>query len=143
MTKNFNQLIDEILKDYNYEQVDIKTLKSYFVLLYHDIKLFFDGHTYEIVFNNKLTRRKYAIDMCSFLSIMEIQNKMLEMGLDLHYSLYLLSNKEIEVFNDAFSNFVEESDVYKLNEQKSESVYTLKLINNLAEKYLLDYFENK
>ena len=53
---NFNDLIEEILKNYNYD-IDIETLKSYYRLLYCDIKYFLTQGLVYVKINFKSVRR--------------------------------------------------------------------------------------
>lgn len=144
MTDKFAKLIDNVIDTNNTDNnIDKKTLKAYYILIYHDIECFFSGRKYEMIFDNKNIQREYKIDLYSFISLMNIQKDMLDIGIDLNYSLYVLNSNINQVFNEVYLDFVNASNIYKLNLDKEKNVQKLKEINICAKTLLLNYLNKK
>lgn len=131
MTNNLKKIIfDEISKDIK-DKIILNQLDSYFDLIDSVVINFFDGKNFYL--DDSL--RVYKSDLYSFLSIINIQEYMLNLGLDINYSLYSMGGKEIKNFSNEYLRFSRLIDVYKLQVDKQDNVDKLKNINNFAKKY--------
>lgn len=134
MTNNLKVIIiDEISKDIK-DKIILNQLDSYFDLIDSVIINFFDGKNFYL--DDSL--RVYKSDLYSFLSIINIQEYMLNLGLDINYSLYSMGGKEIDNFSNKYLRFSRLIDVYKLQVDKQDSIDKLKNINNFAKKYTMN-----
>ena len=134
MTDNLKVIItDEISKDIK-DKIILNQLDSYFDLIDSVIINFFDGKNFYL--DDLL--RVYKSDLYSFLSIINIQEYMLNLGLDINYSLYSMGGKEIDNFSNKYLRFSRLIDVYKLQVDKQDSIDKLKNINNFAKKYTMN-----
>lgn len=134
MTDNLKVIItDEISKDIK-DKIILNQLDSYFDLIDSVIINFFDGKNFYL--DDSL--RVYKSDLYSFLSIINIQEYMLNLGLDINYSLYSMGGKEIDNFSNKYLRFSRLIDVYKLQVDKQDSIDKLKNINNFAKKYTMN-----
>lgn len=131
MTNNLKKIIfDEISKDIK-DKIILNQLDSYFDLIDSVVINFFDGKNFYL--DDSL--RVYKSDLYSFLSIINIQEYMLNLGLDINYSLYSMGGKEIKNFSNEYLRFSRLIDVYKLQVDKQDNIDKLKNINNFAKKY--------
>lgn len=134
MTDNLKRIImDEISKDIK-DKIILNQLDSYFNLIDSIVINFFDGKNFYL--DDAL--RVYKSDLYSLLSIINIQEYMLDLGLDINYSLYSMGGKEIKNFSNEYLKFSRLIDVYKLQVDKQDNVDKLKKINNLAKKYTIE-----
>lgn len=134
MTDNLKRIIiDEISKNIK-DKIILNQLESYFDLIDSIVINFFDGKNFYL--DDSL--RVYKSDLYSFLSIINIQEYMLDLGLDINYSLYSMGGKEIKNFSNKYLKFSRLIDVYKLQVDKQDNIDKLKNINNFAKKYTMN-----
>lgn len=136
------EIVENIIEENKELEIDmdIDIIKNYLNLICTNINLFFKDKEYKSKQKIKTVVKNYKIDKDSILEILNIQEEMLSLGLDLNYSLYFLSSNTIEEYNDTYMNFINSSNIYKLNLDKNKNVEKLKKINNISKNFLLNTF---
>lgn len=141
-----NNMADKIVKNIiifeknNNNDFDEALTESYLNLSFAAIEFYFKDRLFLIKSGKNTKEMHYNYDLYSLLKILDIQNEMLQHGINLFYSLHSISNDYKCEYWQVYKKFISESGIFEINEDKDSLVKELIKINNETKKYIIDYY---